>query len=375
MIHVFTSSVSSLLVFFGAVMPSIVIIFCLICSSSVVADSLLGLPALPFTNHQAPTETQTQLGRLLFNDVRFSTDGSISCASCHQKNKAFTDGQKTPRGIDGKTGFRNAPTVLNAAFYQSFFLDGREESLESQALGPLTNPVEHGLENFDPILKVVKTDPTYIKLFTLTFGIPASQISIQHVAKAIADYERTLISGNSLFDQYYFGRDHSKLSASAERGMRIFRRKGNCANCHEISFKQALFTDNQFYNIGIGYEIIASRLEDLISSVNQHQTIEPLHLTDQQIAELGRFNVTHNIKDLGKFKTPTLRNIALTAPYMHDGSMKTLEEVIEYYDKGGNGQLNPFIDPAIFPLHLTAQEKRDLVSFLNALTSEIIPDP
>ena len=156
-----------------------------------------------------------------------------------------------------------------------------------------------------------------------------------------------------------------QLSESAARGSRIFRRKGNCANCHEISLNNALFTDNRFYNIGVGFKRLAPVLE---ASDEQGKNPDDLALTDVQHSELGRFNVTKTLADLGKFKTPTLRNIALTAPYMHDGSMKTLEEVIEHYDKGGDK--NRFIDAKIFPLHLTQQEKADLVAFMKALTSQ-----
>jgi cytochrome c peroxidase len=184
--------------------------------------------------------------------------------------------------------------------------------------------------------------------------------------KAIASYERTLISGNSSFDQYYFGRDKSQLSPSAARGLRVFRRKGNCANCHEISWDNALFMDNQFYNIGVESQALAPIIETFVTALKQGTSPEPIALTDAQKSALGRFQVTGVIKDVGKFKTPTLRNIALTAPYMHDGSVKTLADVVEYYDQGGHA--NPFLDAAIFPLHLTDQEKKDLVAFMQSLT-------
>ena len=161
------------------------------------------------------------------------------------------------------------------------------------------------------------------------------------------------------------------LSSSAERGMGIFKNKGHCVTCHEISWNNALFTDNRFYNIGVSFSRLASILDDLIALVNQGKNSDDFSITAIQRSELGRFNVTKNLEDIGKFKTPTLRNIALTAPYMHDGSMKTLEEVIEHYDKGGDK--NHFIDTKIFPLHLTQQEKADLVEFLRSLTSHQIP--
>lgn len=331
------------------------------------ANPTLGLPELsiPISNPQTPEKIQ--LGRLLFNDARFSGDGTISCASCHHSDKAFTDGLKTPLGIYKQTGARNAPTVVNAAFYKELFLDGRAKSLEDQALGPFTNPVEHGLTDYKKIINVIQKDPTYPVLFKQVFGVALDDISIELVVQAIASFERTLVSANSLFDQYYFGRDRTKLSESAARGLRIFRRKGNCANCHEISWDNALFMDNQFYNIGVGFLRINKQIDNVVAALKAGKKIENLGLTPDQKAELGRFNVTGFIADIGKFKTPTLRNIALTAPYMHDGSMKTLEEIVDYYDKGGDK--NRFIDSAIFSLHFTDQEKIDLVEFMKALTS------
>jgi len=288
----------------------------------------------------------------------------VSCASCHQADKAFADGLPVAIGINGQSGTRNAPTVINAAFYQTQFLDGRASSLEEQALGPFINPIEHGLTSHHAIIDVIRRDADYIKQFNTVFNVPADAVTIDHVVKAIASFERTLISGNSPFDRYFFGMDQSALSESAARGSRIFRRKGNCANCHEISLNNDLLTDNRFYNVGLGFKRLAPVLEALMAGKNP----DDLALTDMQRSELGRFTVTKTLADLGKFKTPTLRNIALTAPYMHDGSMKTLEEVIEHYDKGGDK--NRFIDAKIFPLHLTQQEKADLVAFMKALTSQ-----
>lgn len=336
----------------------------LIFSSGALADKNLGLPPLTIPNNNPQTAEKIALGRLLFNDNRFSANGSVSCASCHHADKAFTDGLPVAIGIDGQVGARNAPTVVNAAFYQTQFLDGRANSLEEQALGPFVNPIEHGLTSHRAIVDAIRQDADYLKQFNNVFNVPADAVTINHVVKAIASFERTLISGNSPFDRYYFGMDQSALSMSAARGSRVFRRKGNCANCHEISLNNALLTDNRFYNIGVGFKCLAPVLEALTAGKNP----DDLALTDGQRSELGRFNVTKALADLGKFKTPTLRNIALTAPYMHDGSIKTLAEVIEHYDKGGDK--NRHIDAKIFPLHLTPQEKADLLAFMQALTSQ-----
>ena len=326
-----------------------------------------GLPPVPVPADNPQSAAKVALGRQLFNDRRFSGDGSISCATCHSPEKTFTDGLPVARGIGGQTGTRNSPTVVNAAFYTSLFLDGRAPSLEKQALGPFVNAIEHGLKNHQQIVDIVIRDPGYQKQFKNVFGVTARQITVDHVVKAIASYERTLIAGDSPFDRYYFGRDRSALSDRAARGLRIFRRKGNCANCHEISWNNALFTDNRFYNIGVGFQRVQPVLDEFLQALRDGRDPSQVKLSAWQRSELGRFNVTKVIADIGKFRTPTLRNIARTGPYMHDGSAKTLEEVVEYYDQGG--EKNRFLDAAIFPLHLTDQEKRDLVAFLQSLTS------
>ncbi len=345
----------------------ILFFFGLFCSLPVIADNALGLPVLEIPADNPQTLQKITLGRMFFNDRRFSADHSVSCASCHQKEKAFVDGLSVAKGIKGFTGTRNTPTVINAAFYNTLFLDGRSKSLEEQALGPLLNPLEHGLENKQKILDVVLNDDNYRRRIQKAFNISEAEIAVDHVAKAIASFERTLISGNSPFDQYFFARDRTKLSTSAARGLLVFRRKGNCANCHEISWNNALFSDNRFYNIGAGFKRIKSVLGEFIQAIERGVNPDQFPLTELQRSELGRFNVTKVIADIGKFKTPILRNVALTAPYMHDGSMQTLEQVVEYYDKGGDK--NSFVDAAIFPLHLTQQEKTDLVAFMKSLTS------
>lgn len=335
-------------------------------ADTIKADNLLGLPKLSIPSHNPQSEEKIALGKKLFNDRRLSQDGSISCASCHEQKKAFTDGQQVAVGIKQQTGFRNAPSVANAAFYQTLFLDGRAGSLEEQALGPFLNPIEHGLKSHQQLVDIVSQVPYYQKQFAQVFN--TSDISAELIAQAIASFERTQIAGNSAFDRYLFGRDRQALTTSEARGMRLFRRKGNCANCHEISGKDALFMDNRFYNLGVGFDKVNPQIAEFVQVLRAGGRADEFAFTDAQRVELGRFNVTHIIADIGKFKTPTLRNIALTAPYMHDGSMNTLEEVVEYYDQGG--EKNPYVDSAIFPLHFTDQEKLDLVAFLKALDSE-----
>jgi cytochrome c peroxidase len=342
------------------------IIFALLFAPSLHADNNLGLPALEVPTNNPQFEAKIALGRAFFNDVRFSVDNNISCASCHQQDKSFTDGMDQAQGVAEQKGPRNTPTLINVAYFDHLFLDGRASDLEQQALEPMLNPIEHGLESEHQILKIVREDQDYRQRLQQVFAISEQAISVRHVAMAIASYERTLVAGNSAFDRYYFGRDRSQLSPSAARGLLVFRRKGNCANCHEISWDNALFADNRFYNIGIGSAVLKSVLDKVLELLADGSDISK-QITAHQYSELGRFNVTKDVKDIGKFKTPTLRNVALTAPYMHDGSLKTLAEVIDYYDRGGDK--NPFLDPAIFPLHLTTHEKADLLAFMQSLNS------
>ncbi|MGR9044406.1 MAG: cytochrome-c peroxidase, partial [Gammaproteobacteria bacterium] len=269
------------------------------------ADKNLGLPPLTIPSDNPQSPGKVELGRLLFNDKRLSGDQTVSCATCHQSDKAFTDGLALARGIGGQIGTRNTPTVVNAAFFSTLFLDGRANSLERQALGPLLSPVEHGLQKPRDIVRIVSQDNEYVRRFKQVFQVAGEAIDITHVVKAIAAYERTLVAGDSLFDQYYFGRDPSRLSESAARGLRIFRRKGNCANCHEISWNNALFSDNRFYNIGIGFKRLEPELSRLIQTLKRGGEIGPSELASAQKSELGRFNVTRVLTDIGKFKTPT----------------------------------------------------------------------
>lgn len=339
--------------------------------TAVNAENTLGLPPVTFPKNNPQSPEKIALGEKLFNDIRFSTTQNISCASCHVSHLAFTDGKSLATGINGLTGMRNSPTLINSAFLTSYFHDGRRPSLESQSKDPLTNPIEHGLGHHSEVLKVILADHSYIASFLSVFGINAKNINLDHVAMAIASYERTLISGNSRFDKYHFDRQKTALSFSEARGLRIFRRKANCANCHEISWDNALFTDNRFYNIGIGFDELRITLPSFLIQAKANVSEAIRNLNTVQKEQLGRFIVTHKPKDIGAYKTPTLRNISLTAPYMHDGSLKTLRDVVEYYDKGGKP--NAYLNPAIFPLHLTAQEKEDLIAFLGTLTG-YLPD-
>ncbi|BCX81774.1 cytochrome c peroxidase [Methylomarinovum caldicuralii] len=333
--------------------------------------TLLGLPPVPVPKDNPLTLDKARLGRKLFEDKRFSADGTVSCAHCHKPELAFQDGLPVSEGIRGQKGTRNAPTVINAAYYTRQFWDGRRPSLEAQAKDPFVNPIEHGLKSHDPIVEIVRGDPDYRNRFRQAFGLTPDQITIDHVVQAIASFERTVVAGDSPFDRYLYGGDKNALSEAAIRGLAVFRGKGRCVSCHVIEESTALFTDNRFHNLGVGFERIQARLPEIIAAFRKAKAegrpVDEAVLTQAELSELGQFAVTGETEDIGKFKTSTLRNIALTAPYMHDGSLKTLEEVIDFYDISGFD--NPLLDGGIRPLGLTPQEKTDLVEFLKSLTS------
>lgn len=285
------------------------------------------------------TVEKIRLGRRLYFEKGLSVDGSFSCASCHIPENGFADPEQFSTGVGGKKGNRQAPMVINRVFSAVQFWDGRAASLEEQALGPIMNPVEMGMPSMGVVVDKLKGDPTYVKAFQEAFP-PDGAITPENVGKAIASFERTILSGNSPYDRFMAG-DTTALSEAAQRGMKVFKdeKKGNCETCH-ASFN---FTDENYNNIGVGMT-----------------AKEP---------DMGRYKVTELEGHQGAFKTPTLREIANTAPYMHDGSQKTLEEVVGFYDKGGHP--NKWLSSKIKPLHLTKHEEQDLVEFLKSLSGEV----
>ena len=280
------------------------------------------------------TEAKIALGRFLFHDPRLSKDRTISCATCHNPFHGFAEPEPTSTGVGGKVGERNAPTAINRLFSLEQFWDGRAADLEHQAEGPLTNPIEMAMTPAE-VVERVRAVPGYLPLFRRAFGEAA--VTFDNIGKAIASYERTLVAGNSPYDRHRAG-DPDALSASAVRGLALFTGKANCKACH-AGFN---FTDESYQNTGAGM--------------------------NRPDPDPGRFAVTKIAADRGKFKVPTLRNIAQTAPYMHDGSEETLRAVVEFYNRGGTP--NPNLAPLIKPLNLTEKEQRDLVAFLESLTGE-----
>jgi cytochrome c peroxidase len=300
----------------------------------------LGLPPVQWPEENPYSAAKVELGRFLYFDNRLSSDAMVSCASCHAPEKAFADGNPVSTGIGGQKGGRSAPTVINRAYSTSQFWDGRAPSLEEQAKGPIANPIEMTAEKsadaaHAAVVKRLRGVPGYVKLFDKAFG--TKEITIDHVAKAIATFERTVLSGNAPYDRYQAG-DKKAMTESQVRGMDVFFNKTACDSCH-LGFN---FTDGSYVNIGIGM--------------------------DKPKPDLGRFVVSKKDEDKGAFKTPTLREVEHHAPYMHDGSIKTLAEVVEHYDKGGIK--NPHLDQRLKPLKLSPQEKADIVAFLKALSGE-----
>jgi cytochrome c peroxidase len=317
----------------------------------------LGLPPVPVPDDNPLTAETVDLGRRLFFEKSFSIDGTVSCATCHIPGAGGADPDRFSEGVDGQLGRRNAPTVFNAAYNPTQFWDGRASSLEQQAEGPVQNPVEmaHSLIGVE---RRLAANPTYVRLFELAFG--PGRITFTMVEKSIASYERTLLSGNSAFDRYFYGGDKTAMNESAIRGLAWFTTipldQPSCANCHRIFPDSATFAEARFHNTGVAWDPLTGTLKDI-----------------------GRGAFSSNRLDQGAFRTPTLRNIALTAPYMHDGSMKTLEEVLDFYFKGGVH--NPFIsgalpghvdgEPLTVPADQVPQAKRDIIEFMKALTGNI----
>ncbi|MFQ5776876.1 MAG: cytochrome-c peroxidase [Terriglobia bacterium] len=308
----------------------------------------LGLPPVPVPPENPATAETVALGRKLYYDPILSVDDSVSCASCHHPSFGFSDGKSFSVGVGGKLGGRNAPTVINAAYFTTQFWDGRAPSLEKQAEGPVQNPVEmaHTLEG---VAQKLSTHPTYPAEFEKAFGL--RRITYEMAEKAIATFERTVLAGNSPFDRWHYAGAEDAVSEAVKRGFEVFRSpdKGNCAACHTVGEKDALFTDNKFHNLGVG----------ATTSVTG----------EAELSDLGRYEVTKQEADKGAFKTPSLRNIAQTAPYMHDGSLQTLKDVIDFYIGGGNS--NPHLDGEIHVLdHLSGRERDDLLAFLESLTGK-----
>ncbi|GAB6141503.1 hypothetical protein JCM14076_22320 [Methylosoma difficile] len=336
----------------------------------------LGLPPVPVPEDNPPTAAKIALGRKLFYDRRLSLNKTFSCAMCHLPEQGFTSQEMaTAVGVEGRSVGRNTPSLFNVAYAQTLFHDARENTLEQQVWGPLLARNEMANPAIASVVDTIKENPDYPHLFKAAFGKPAN---METIGMAIASYERALISGNSAFDRWYFQKQSHAMTADAQRGFGLFTGKAGCANCHLIGKQSALLTDQLNHNTGIGYQeamgkpagpqpvqiapgVFAQVSSQIVSAVSERQA-----------NDLGRYAITQNPQHRWQYKTPSLRNLVLTAPYMHNGSLQTLAQVVAFYNQGGVANEN--LDGLIKPLALSAQEQADLVAFMQALTGDNVDE-
>ena len=316
-----------------------------------IARPPLGLPAVRIPPPNPPTAAKILLGRQLFFDARLSAGGRMACATCHEPREAFTQTQvTTPRGASGKPLPRNAPALINAAYADRLMHDGEAPSLEAQVLSPLFAADKMANPSIAGLVSRVAALPDYAGRFETAFGESAT---MSNIAKAIACYERTLLSGAAPFDRWRYGAEEIALSDMAKAGFALFTGKARCVACHAIGEADALFTDRSFHNTGVGWRAAQQRPAD-------------------RAIDLGREAVTHDPLDRFKYRTPSLRNAARTGPYMHDGSFASLRDVVAFYNAGGAPDSG--LDPLIRPLDLSDAEISSLVAFLDSLTGDNLDD-
>ncbi len=303
----------------------------------------IGLPELKVPKSDPLTAAKIGLGAKLFFDDRLSRDNSMSCASCHVPEQGFTSNDTpTATGVGGRALRRNAPSLFNVGYMKRLFHDGREGDLSAQVWGPLLSPLEMANASPSEIIARINSLRDYRGLFQTAYGRPADA---RNLGQALAAYQRSLLSANAPFDRWRLFGEADAMPLSARRGFSLFTGKGGCARCHTVEDGYALFTDHQYYNTGIGAQSAAG---------------------GGAMGDLGRMAVSRDLADIYRFKTPGLRNVALTAPYMHDGSIATLKDAVRFYNRGGAA--NPGLHASIKPLGLNDREIDDLVAFLQALT-------
>lgn len=330
----------------------------------------LGLPKIAVPADNPLTRAKIELGRKLFMDRKLSHNNTFSCAMCHVPEQGFTSNELgTAVGIEGQTVRRNSPTIYNVAYVERLFHDGREFSLENQAWGPLLAGNEMGNPSIGHVVEKVRTSSDYHGLFERAFG---RRVDMLAIGQALAAYQRTVVSGNSRFDRWRYGRKRDALDVQERLGFEIFAGKGGCSTCHVIGPRNAIFSDNRFHNTGIGYArsmgVRVSYKVQLAPGIHTEVKEEELKSFEPTLPDVGRYEVTLDPADRWAYRTPSLRNVALTGPYMHDGSLTTLDEVIEFYDRGGVDNENK--SPLVHPLGLSPQEKKALVAFLGTLTGD-----
>jgi cytochrome c peroxidase len=303
---------------------------------------MMPLGLIPFAPTDGADPTLTEYGEFLFDSRLLSADGSLACSSCHVSRFGYADRHPLAVGIHGAVGSRRAPPVVNLFNAKAFMLDGRAASLADQIHIPLEAPTEMAID-WPASLDRLKDLPETQRALAAR---PGTALDRGVVLAALAAYGRTLVAGDSPFDRYYFLKDDGAISEDAKDGFRLFVRKGRCSGCHQVTGTAAMLTDQNFHSVGIGF-------------------------ADGKYADNGRFGVTGNEADRGLFKTPSLRNVALRPYFMHDGSMKSLREVIDYYNRGGNHGA-PNLDGRIQPLYLTETEIKEILAFLGTLNSEVV---
>ncbi|SJM95588.1 Methylamine utilization protein MauG [Crenothrix polyspora] len=336
----------------------------------------LGLPPVSFPKNNPISKEKVSLGKKLFFDRRLSLNNTMSCAMCHIADQGFTNNQMaTAVGAEGRTVRRNSPSLYNTAYFTRLFHDGRETELEQQVWLPLLTHNEMANPSIGYVIDKINASTDYAGLFQKAFKKPAS---METVGMALASYERTLNSANSQFDRWQYGHDKQALDTKAQRGLQLFTGKAGCSQCHTIGDKNALFTDNGLHNTGIGYQdaMVATDKNQRVQLAPDVYVDVDSKLIDSVSAtktnDLGRYEITQDPQDRWKYKTPSLRNISLTAPYMHNGSLATLQDVITFYNQGGVANEN--LDPLIKPLHLTDEESKDLEHFLTQLTGDNVQE-
>lgn len=338
----------------------------------------LGLPPLPplaAGAADAASQAQIDLGRKLFMDRRLSSNNTMSCAMCHVPEQGFAAVEiGTSIGLEGRTLRRNAPTLLNVAYVGQLFHDGRSPTLEAQAWTPLLNPLEMGNPAVSGVLDKLRAMPDYAGKFEAAFH--GQGPGRANLAAALASYQRTLVSGNSRFDRWRYGNDKAALNMSEQAGYAVFAGKGRCIACHTVGERHALFADGRFHNTGLGW----ARSNEASDPARRHQVqlahgvvIEVAQAALESVSEalqddMGRYEVTNKPEDRWAYRTPSLRNVAITGPYMHDGSLISLEAVVDYYQRGGID--NPGKDPLMVALQLSDDDKHNLVAFLRTLTGD-----
>jgi cytochrome c peroxidase len=338
----------------------------------------LGLPPVPVPTDYPITNEKVQLGKKLFFDRRLSINNTMACAMCHIPEQGFTSHElEKAVGVEGRSMRRNSPTIYNVAYLTKLFHDGREVTLEDQIWGPLLSKNEMAMTSVGHVLKKVNSLSDYDGEFEKAFG--EDEANLHNIGQALASYQRTLVSANSPFDRWYYGKEEKAISAKAKNGFKHFMGKAHCVGCHSVTEEYALFTDNALHNTGIGYERSMGKEPEAIQmpiAPGIFATVTKAHMDELgfegPMEDIGFYEVTQDPDDRWKYRTPTLRNVALTGPYMHDGSIHTLREVIEFYRKGGVPNVTQ--SPMIRPLDLTDEEVDELVAFLETLNGDNVAE-